>query len=158
MKRRLLEWLICPTCQGSLTLMARTEQSGEIEDGSLTCPTCQRMFPMVGGVPRFVPSDDYASSFGRQWNRHARLQLDSCNGTSFSRQRFYSITEWNPALLSGRLVLDVGCGAGRFAEVALQDGAEVIAVDLSSAVDACRKNLAANQRLHCVQASIYALP
>jgi SAM-dependent methyltransferase len=112
----------------------------------------------VRGIPRFVPSEDYAVSFGRQWNRYARLQLDSQTGTLFSRQRFYSITEWSPDELAGKLVLDVGCGAGRFSEVVLQDGAEVVAVDLSSAVDACRRNLGKHPKLHCVQASIYGLP
>jgi SAM-dependent methyltransferase len=33
-----------------------------------------------------------------------------------------------------------------------------VAVDLSSAVDACVQNLGGNSRLHCVQASIYELP
>jgi SAM-dependent methyltransferase len=84
--------------------------------------------------------------------------LDAYNGTTFSRQRFYSITEWDAAAMSGKLVLDVGCGAGRFAEVVLRDGAEVVAADLSSAVDACRRNLGTNPKLHCVQASIYELP
>lgn len=158
MRRRLLGWLACPTCQGSLNLSSAKEQNGEVEEGSLSCANCDRTFPVVRGIPRFVPSDDYASSFGRQWNKHARLQLDSHTGTSFSRQRFYSITEWSPAQLAGSLVLDVGCGAGRFSEVMLQDGAEVVAVDLSSAVDACRRNIGDHPNLHCVQASIYALP
>jgi 2-polyprenyl-3-methyl-5-hydroxy-6-metoxy-1,4-benzoquinol methylase len=112
----------------------------------------------VRGVPRFVQSDDYASSFGLQWNRHAEVQLDSRNGTRFSRDRFYSITEWRPTDLEKRLVLDVGCGAGRFAEILLSDGAEVVAVDLSSAVDAAYQNLGHHPCFHCVQASIYDLP
>src|SRR2546426_2089479 len=28
--------------------------------------------PIVGGIPRFVSSDDYAAAFGLQWNLHAR--------------------------------------------------------------------------------------
>ena len=87
-----------------------------------------------------------------------RVQLDSVNGTSFSSDRFYAITEWLPSELDGRLVLDVGCGAGRFAEVALDAGAEVIGVDLSSAVDAAYANLATHPRFHCIQASVYELP
>src|SRR5262245_55112232 len=135
MRRRLLQWLVCPRCHEPLTLEAKEEAAEEIIEGSLACAKCHQTFPIVRGIPRFVSSDNYASSFGRQLNRYARLQLDSQNGTRFSRERFYSITEWSPALLDHKLVLDVGCGAGRFAEVALQDGAEVVAVDLSSAVD-----------------------
>jgi SAM-dependent methyltransferase len=109
-------------------------------------------------VPRFVKSDDYASRFGLQWNRYSEVQLDSRNNTHFSRDRFYAITEWLPPTLKEQLVLDVGCGAGRFAEVALNDGAEVIGVDLSSAVDAAYKNLGEHPRFHCLQASAHDLP
>jgi uncharacterized protein YbaR (Trm112 family) len=158
MKRRLLQWLACPQCHKPLDLTVQQEREEEIEEGSLRCGGCQKEFPIVQGIPRFVASENYAASFGRQWNKFARLQLDSQNGTSFSRERFYDITEWQPGQLKGKLVLDAGCGAGRFAEVVLADGAEVVAVDLSSAIDAARRNISLNPRLHCVQASLYELP
>ena len=158
MKQKLLQWLICPVDDGRLDLSDSTETMGEIESGVLTCPTCRATYPIVRGVPRFVPSDDYASSFGLQWNRHAQVQLDSQNGTNYSRERFYNINEWRPPTLHGKLVLDVGCGAGRFAEIALSDGAEVIGVDLSSAVDAAYANLGGHPNFHCLQASVYELP
>lgn len=158
MKLKLLQWLVCPRDREHLELVDRKEANGEIESGILICRTCGNQYPIVRGVPRFARSDDYASTFGLQWNRHAEVQLDSRNGTRFSRDRFYSITEWLPPLLKERLVLDVGCGAGRFAEIALSDGAEVVAVDLSSAVDAAYKNLGNHPRFHCLQASVYELP
>ncbi len=55
-------------------------------------------------------------------------------------------------------MLDAGCGAGRFAEVALQAGAKVVALDYSSAVDAFYANLQHYPNLHVVQGDIYALP
>jgi SAM-dependent methyltransferase len=57
-----------------------------------------------------------------------------------------------------RRILDVGCGAGRFAEVTLGTGARVVAVDYSSAVDACRANLGPHRNLDVVQADVYRLP
>ncbi len=158
MKLKLLQWLICPRDGGHLELADEKKEHSEIESGTLKCATCDARYPVVRGVPRFVRSDDYASSFGLQWNRYAEVQLDSRNGTRFSRDRFYTITEWLPPTLNQRLVLDVGCGAGRFAEIALSDGAEVIGVDLSSAVDAAYKNLGSHPRFHCLQASVYELP
>jgi 2-polyprenyl-3-methyl-5-hydroxy-6-metoxy-1,4-benzoquinol methylase len=158
MRRRVLEFLVCPKCQGDLDLNVSIESSSEIEEGLLDCVTCMKRYPIVRGTPRFVSGEQYATSFGHQWNKYARLQLDSQNGTTFSEQRFYSITEWNPAELKGRLILDAGCGSGRFSEVALQAGAEVVAVDLSTAVDACRTNLRRFSNLHIVQASLYELP
>ncbi len=158
MKHRLLQWLACPSCRSGLALSVHHEAGGEIEEGTLTCAACHRIFPISKGIPRFVASDQYASSFGHQWNRHAELQLDSRNGTRFSEERFRSITGWTGEEMKGCLTLDVGCGSGRFAEVALKDGAEVVAVDLSRAVDACHLNLGANPALHVVQASVYELP
>ena len=55
-------------------------------------------------------------------------------------------------------MLDAGCGAGRFAEIALQAGAKVVALDYSGAVDACHENLKQHPDLHAVQGDIYALP
>jgi SAM-dependent methyltransferase len=60
--------------------------------------------------------------------------------------------------MAGRWTLDVGCGAGRFAEVALGTGARLVAVDYSSAVDACRANLGPHPSLDVVQADVYQLP
>jgi SAM-dependent methyltransferase len=110
-----------------------------------------------GGIPRFVAPENYASSFGFQWNRFSRVQLDSYNGSGHSAARFEAITGWSAGDLQGKLVLDAGCGAGRFAEVVAGMGARLAAVDLSSAVEACRSNLAPRAPLIC-QASIYDLP
>ncbi|NJP07358.1 MAG: class I SAM-dependent methyltransferase [Chloroflexaceae bacterium] len=102
--------------------------------------------------------ENYASSFGWQWQHFRRTQLDSASGLSISAERFWRQSGWQAAELAGRRVLDVGCGAGRFAEVALASGATVVALDYSLAVDACRQNLGPHPRLEVVQGDIYALP
>jgi len=143
----LLDVLRCPRCTASFSE----------RDGSLRCEGCGATVPVVDGIPRFVAAENYAASFGFQWNRFRQTQLDSCSGAPISRDRFFRQTGWSEAALAGRRVLDVGCGAGRFAEVALRAGATVVAVDYSTAVDACRANLP-HPNLHVVQADIYALP
>jgi len=67
-------------------------------------------------------------------------------------------THWSPVGLKDQWVLDVGCGAGRFAEIVLKAGAKLVALDYSSAVDACYANLKHHANLHVVQGDIYALP
>jgi 2-polyprenyl-3-methyl-5-hydroxy-6-metoxy-1,4-benzoquinol methylase len=104
-----------------------------------------------------VEADDYTASFGFQWNKFSRVQLDSHNHSGFSEERFRSITGWGEPELHGKRVLDAGCGAGRFAEVALKYGSDLAAIDLSTAVEACRANLSPYDPLVC-QASIYDLP
>jgi SAM-dependent methyltransferase len=84
---------------------------------------------------------DYCANFGLQWELFHSVQLDSRSGGTESHDRFFSETGWKPDELSGKVLLDVGCGAGRFAEVAAEHGARVVAVDLSEAVWACRRTL-----------------
>ena len=55
-------------------------------------------------------------------------------------------------------MLDIGCGTGRFAEIALNNGATVVGVDLSLAVDAAYKNIGTHPRMHIVQADVFKLP
>src|SRR5205814_6750829 len=55
-------------------------------------------------------------------------------------------------------VLDAGCGAGRFAEVAAARGANLVALDMSSAVDAAAKTLAPFSNVDVVQGSILDPP
>jgi SAM-dependent methyltransferase len=105
-----------------------------------------------------VPAANYSSSFGFQWNRFRRTQLDSVTGQPITTRRFFDQSGWTPGEMAGRWTLDVGCGAGRFAEVALTAGARLVAVDYSGAVDACRSNLGRHPRLDVVQADVYRLP
>ena len=114
-------------------------------------------FPVRDGIPRFVAGSDYVESFGEQWNRYRRVQLDSETAKPLTRERFAVGTGWSHADLEGRTVLDAGCGAGRFTEVLLAEGALVWAVDASSAVDACLTNNA-NERLTVAQADLFHLP
>jgi ubiquinone/menaquinone biosynthesis C-methylase UbiE len=119
---------------------------------------CQKSYQIKDGIPRFVPGDNYAASFGYQWNRFKLEQIDSANGTKLSTERFYSETGWTQDWLKGKWVLDAGCGAGRFLDVASDSEAEVVGLDISSAIDAARANLAGRTNVHFVQASIYEPP
>jgi SAM-dependent methyltransferase len=155
---RLLEILVCPECGRHLDLCAEAWDGDDIERGTLTCDVCARIYPIIRHVPRFVSDENYAENFGFQWNRFPRTQLDSHAGVRVSRERLLVSTGWSHGEVHGKRVLDVGCGAGRFAEVTLDLGAEVVALDCSNAVDACWNNLAPHPRLDVVQADLYKLP
>lgn len=158
MRRELLDLLCCPDCGRVLELIAAHVKGPHIEQGRLRCVGCGCSYPIVGYVPRFVRAEHYTSSFGFEWARFRKTQLDSHTGRPISRQRFFHQTGWRPEELAGKTVLDVGCGAGRFAEVALSCGAVVVAVDYSKAADVCWQNLGIRECLDVVQADIYRLP
>ena len=112
-------------------------------------------YRVQGGLPRFVADEGYSSSFGYQWQIHARSQVDSATGSSLSRDRFFRGTRW-PESMPGERVLEVGCGSGRFTEVLLSTGAEVWSLDYSLAADVT--HAAFGDRARVCQASVYEMP
>ena len=70
----------------------------------------RREFPIVHGVPRLA-GDTYAASFGRQWNRYDVARTEEDEAT------FQVKTGVAPADLAGKLVLDAGCGGGRYSRL-----------------------------------------
>jgi SAM-dependent methyltransferase len=86
------------------------------------------------------------------------VQLDSSNRSRESEDAFKLKTGLGAEDVRGRVVLDAGVGAGRYAEVMARWGAEVVGVDLTRAVDAAAENLSQEPTAHLVQADIFALP
>src|ERR1043166_1517652 len=159
MQTKLLEILACPLCSGDLALTdLSSDDRGDVLEGQLDCGECRKCFPIEAGIPRFVEKENYASSFGYQWNRFKAEQIDSINGTRLSEKRFYSETGWTDEWMKGKWILDAGCGAGRFLDVASLTDCQVVGMDISNATDAARAILGARKNVHLVQASIYELP
>jgi len=151
----LLDLLVAPVTGEPLRLERAVWAADEILQGVLVAQSGKE-FPIVRGVPRFS-GDLYACSFGFQWQRHSATQLDTPL-RQHSRERFFGETEFRAESLQGALVLDAGCGSGRFLKVASECGARVIGVDLSSAVDVASENHASDANIGIVQASITELP
>jgi 2-polyprenyl-3-methyl-5-hydroxy-6-metoxy-1,4-benzoquinol methylase len=143
----LILFLRCPSCQGTVE---------EMEPGGFRCPNCGREFPERLGVVRCVPPQNYADSFGFQWHKYDRTQLDEGDVRS-SERNFQRRTGFTPEELCGKLVLDVGCGMGRFAEVATRYGARVVGIDLSAAAEVAVRNLAERDFI-AFQADVFELP
>jgi len=146
-KETLFERLCCPACGGALRK----------RDEEVVCESCGRTYPIVGGVPRFVERENYASSFGLQWNIHSKTQLDSHIGLDISRERLFTASHW-PERMEGETILEAGSGAGRFTEVLASTGANVLSFDLSSAVDANQSSNGDKENVLIFQARIEAAP
>lgn len=158
MRAELNNILACIACEGGLECRPSETDGEEIVTGELVCEACNKTYPITNGIPRFVPADNYASSFGYQWNLFRKEQIDTFNGTSLSADRFWSETGWTREELKGKWILDAGCGAGRFLDASSDSEAEVVGIDISSAIDAAKDNLKGRKNVHFVQASIYELP
>lgn len=127
------------------------------EGDALVGPNGSR-YPIVDGIPRFVPADNYAADFGLQWNKFPKTQLDSHTGIPMSEDRLRRCVGGDLSVLRGKRVLEAGSGAGRFTEVLLKAGAILNSFDFSSAVEANKHNNGASVDLTLAQGDIRAIP
>jgi SAM-dependent methyltransferase len=144
---RLLEFLCCPTCQAALELDRRvvndTEFGPETIEGELRCSN-GHSFAVRGGIPRMLPNSadaDYdrrtSENFSLEWQHHELgdrtwgIELDDRVQTYFLDSIGIPTDE-----LDGKLLLDAGCGNGSQSVAYTRYGLEVVAVDLSSGLEA----------------------
>src|SRR4051812_20840866 len=150
MTEKHVELLRCLRCgDGTLIVEDRATR--------LTCASCGAAYPVVNGVVRFVQREHYAQSFGLQWNAHRKTQLDSYTGLPLCRNRLFQVSQW-PEDLRGQTILEAGSGAGRFTEVLVSTGAQVLSFDLSTAVDANYANNGHHPNLVIFQGDMSDIP
>lgn len=54
MNESALEWLACPKCNDSLTLIATEAEADNVCEGTLTCDRCEARYRIADGIPRFL--------------------------------------------------------------------------------------------------------
>lgn len=116
------------------------------------------LFEIDHGIPRFVSRDNYSSAFGLQWQRYQKTQLDSHTGQPLSRLRLERCLGMPLNALRGKVVLEVGSGAGRFTELLIDKCEFLVSMDLSEAVDANIKNCSGQYPYLLIQADINTSP
>ena len=157
MQKSHLKYLICPYCKSNLSLSVAAGNEKTILTGILICRTCDIKTPIKDGIPRFVTDKHYSDSFGLEWNIHNRTQYDSHSGKQISKERFNNETKWGNSL-EGQIIIEAGCGSGRFTEWATETGAMILSFDSSIAVDANYKSNKDKENLLIIQASIFEIP
>jgi SAM-dependent methyltransferase len=164
MHTALLEVLCCPECRSALTLAPGATSVGDhVETGTLAC-MAGHSYPITSRVPRFVQhalNADQArtrDSFGYEWTELYPTHGQTREEWQLERDIFLEYTRTVPSDFRGKLVLDAGCGNGRYAKLANEWGARVVAVDISAAVEIAAKNLADRPDVDVVQADLFKLP
>lgn len=163
MHRDFLQYLVDPETHESLSLQIDEASGDVIETGFLI--SSKNRYPIRRGVPRFVDASGYTASFDYQWQRWARLQFESENigkpmegHTRSMWDRIVGFSE-RGLELAGNTVLDIGCGSGRFIEIARSKGARVIGIDYSLASDVAASNFRHDPENVCiVQADALKIP
>jgi SAM-dependent methyltransferase len=142
--------LVCPECGVGM----------ELKDPGVWCRDCGRTYSrdQCNGVIYFVEEESYTESFGLQWKTFSREQLDN-DQLRDSESRLRQETGLFPEQIVGKIILDAGCGMGRFLDIVSRDGATLaVGVDLSSAVDVAAANLSDRDNVLIIKGDIFRLP
>jgi 2-polyprenyl-3-methyl-5-hydroxy-6-metoxy-1,4-benzoquinol methylase len=141
MTPELVQYLCDPVSKEPLSLIAsQVESHGLIVSGTLKSPSGD-LYPIVGGIPRFIPSNHLrhsVESFGNEWNYF--------NFTDFKAhwlRHTVANTFGSTDVFSGKVIVDAGGGSGAQTLWMLESGAKhVIMLELSRSVDdVVRRNL-----------------
>ena len=166
----LLPLLICPSCRAPLALSADGDATdGMLCHASGAA--CSERYPLIDGVPRLLRETGRAAliaarpvwferteerrSLARAWSGTSRSSAVvegfdyewSAYGEAESKDHaavfdlYFDLIE-PAAYARDRVVLDAGCGGGRWAAQVARRGPRVIAMDLGQSVDVARRNLA----------------
>jgi SAM-dependent methyltransferase len=92
------------------------------------------------------------SAYGLQWNTFRIVRPDE------DRATFRNRTGLSTDELEGRVVLDAGCGMGRYLRVVAEAGAIAVGMDLSRAVEAARDLTGEWPGVSVVQGDLLRLP
>lgn len=144
MHSNFLKYLVDPKTKEPLTLNITKKDGENILEGTLSSSSSE--YPIIRGIPRFLVKEDKnndAKSFGYQWNKWPKIQFENENKgktmeghTLKMWERITGIKEIN---LKDKLIIDFGCGSGRFIDVTRSKEASVIGMDISDAVEAAGK-------------------
>lgn len=158
MKIQLLNYLACPTCQGTLECVISKQEREEIIEGELTCVQCHLTFSIKDGIPRMLLDKNYdlkertKKSFAFSWQKFADIYEDPTDFLDW-------IYPKDKNFFKNKVILDAGCGTGKHALFASQFGAmEVIGFDLSNSVETAYRITKSVKNIHIVQADIFNLP
>jgi SAM-dependent methyltransferase len=103
-------------------------------------------------------SDDFqpeatVESFGWQWTWNSNMRSDADLQMRVADRFGVALDEFR-----ARIVLDAGAGAGDQSAFMLRQGADVVSVDLSSAIDIVARKLRMNSNWVGIQGDVTALP
>ena len=169
MKISLLEYLICPSCSGELSLKTTKKNKNELLEGTFSCKKCKAIFPLKKGVPRFVKdtSKDFVkteNSFSAKWRKH-HTNHQAQDWKKFQQKWFFDRFGWNNLkrftnfMKTKKFVLEAGTGIGNTANIlSVNKTSTVFAIDASESIDFAYKKYGKKFNLHFLQADLRKLP
>jgi SAM-dependent methyltransferase len=170
MKRKLVQWMVCPVTKKRLTLRVIKESRGEIIQGELISNSGVK-YKISSGVPRMIPGKIVNPSqmrtknaFSNKWNRSGNFGHEEKSRMFYlkwylQRYNFKTVKALRLFLRNKKTILDAGTGTGRdsrlYAELCPGD---VFGVDISEGINLAYQHLKSFPNLHLIQADLTKLP
>ena len=143
MNPNLIHLLACPYCQGELDLHVQEGSPESVVLGSFQCRDCAKVYEIKEDIPFFSPviqhsgvknqQDTYSTWWDAYHDEHSIVNPET-------RDFFYNSLRMKADEMEGRVVLDAGCGNGRFSFVVSHYQPKLlVSFDISSGVLHARK-------------------
>lgn len=163
MNKNFVKLLRCPASGQDLQLEVKSAKpNGCVEEGELFTADRAHTYPIIRGIPRFVSSDKYANSFSKEWAKWANVQYEEQNVNSpmhnHTTNMFNRISQLPDNAIKDKIVVEFGCGGGRFIDVVRKKGGIAIGIDLSTAVEQSGYNFRNDENVLIVQGDILNAP
>jgi SAM-dependent methyltransferase len=163
MKNIFLKLLCCPKTKSDLTLKNPIYKNGDIiMSGELISANGEHSYPIIKGIPRFVDAELYSKSFGYEWKKWSKVQYEAQNvgkpNAGLTDEMFNLSTGFTEEDLKGKIIVEFGCGGGRYMDVVLRKGGIAVGIDLSIAVEPAMENLSHYENVLIVQGDVLNSP
>ena len=147
------EVICCPVCRSAQPVQA---------DGAYACPSCERRFPILHGIPRLL-EDVPANS--RQVQRVFDFEHRRFRDSWYTRfeprlvEQFLDDCRLPREFFRDRRALDAGCGSGRWSYALAELGADLVAFDLTEGgIEAAAEHLSDRENVSVCQANLFQPP
>tara|TARA_S200000501_G_C20869888_1_gene763749 strand:- start:6753 stop:7721 length:969 start_codon:yes stop_codon:yes gene_type:complete len=156
------KYFVDPICKSPLNLEIHEKIGNRVISGLFKNEKSE--YPIIKGIPRFVSNFNYSNSFGFQWGKWPHIQFESENigkpMQGHTSNMFNKITNnYFKNLYGSNLLLDIGCGSGRFIDLfrSMKD-IKIIGIDYSNSVQMAYLNFKNDPNVCIVQADALNLP
>lgn len=155
--RLFIPLLRCPRDVGRLELIGDNDGGSErLQTGLLACGSCGRQFSITGGVVQLLDHsslDDISKHETEVRDREAAAYKINKETSDWQQMEIVSTLKAMEPITGEHLVLELGCGTGRFTRRIAAHGARVLAMDFSlQALKTLAKSLDATSIVGLVQA------
>lgn len=158
--KKYLKLLKCPQDGSSFKLIINKKSGRKILIGKIISKKNNNVYKIENNIIKFVASNNYAKSFEYQFKKFKKILFDgkAVEMPDHTNLMFKKII--NNSNLHGKIIIDIGCGGGRFVNEALKQNPKlIIALDYSGAIEQLQRNLGNKvEKLLLIQADALNIP